>query len=102
MTNMEIKQERERMEAMGYVDVRDLCHECLVELKRDYLVRLAEEGVFAEVMDVDYDFPAYGDIADADEIVPDDVVFEVYAGIGFVPDDFCCLMEYDLLTGMEE
>lgn len=95
MTNMEVKQERERMERIGYVDVHDLCHDCLVELKRDYLVRLAEEGVFAEVMDVDYDFPAYGDFADADDIVPDDVVLEVYAGISFVPDDFFCLMEGD-------
>ena len=93
MTNMEIKTERERMEAIGYVDVHDLCRDCLVELKQDYLVQLADEGVFAEVMEVDYDFPALDDFADADDLVPDDVVFEHYAGIGFVPDDFFCLME---------
>lgn len=93
MINMEVKQERERMERIGYIDVHDLCHDCLVELKQDYLVQLANEGTFAEVMGVDYDFPAQGDFADADEIVPMDVIFEVYDGIGFVPDDFFCLME---------
>lgn len=93
MTNMEVKHERERMERIGYVDVHDLCRDCLVELKQDYLVQLADEGVFAEVMDVDYDFPAYGDFADADDLVSNDVVYEVYEGIGFVPDDFFCLME---------
>lgn len=93
MTNMEIKMERARMDGIGYVDVHDLCHDCLVELKQDYLVQLANEGMFAEVTGVDYDFPAQGDFADADKIVPMDVVFEVYDGIGFVPDDFFCLME---------
>ena len=93
MTNMEIKTERERMDGIGYVDVHDLCHDCLMELKQDYLVQLANEGTFAEVMRVDYNFPAQGDFADADEIVPMDVIFEVYDGIGFVPDDFFCLME---------
>ena len=88
MTNMEIRAERERMDAIGYADVSDLCRDCLVELKIDYMVELVNEGTFAEVMEVDYNEPSYGDIADADEIIPDDFIFEHYAGIGFVPDDF--------------
>lgn len=93
MTNIEIRAEREALEKVGYVTVHNLNHDCLVELKQDYLVQLADEGTFAEVVGRDYDFPAYGDFADADELVPDDVVFEVYGGIQFYPDDFFCLME---------
>jgi hypothetical protein len=48
------------------------------------------EGTFAEVMGVDYDAPSYGDLANADEIVPDDVIFREYEGVCFVPDDFFC------------
>lgn len=93
MTNMEVKQERERMERIGYVDVHDLCRDCLVELKQRYLVMLADNGVYAEVMEVDYDEPSQYDLGNADEIVPDDVVFYNYDDYGFVPDDFFCLME---------
>ena len=93
MTNMEIKMERERMDEIGYTDVQELCRDCLIELKIAYMVELVNEGTFAEVMEVDYNEPSYGDIADADEIIPDDFIFEHYAGIGFVPDDFFCLME---------
>lgn len=91
MTNMEIKQERERMEAMDYVGVHDLCRDCLVELKIAYMVELVNKGTFAEIMEVDYNEPSNGDIINADEIIPDDVIFEHYNGIGFVPDDFFCL-----------
>lgn len=72
------------------MNVTELSREQIVELKGDYLCRLADEGTFAEVMGVDYDAPSWGDMANADEIVPDDVIFEEYAGTDFVPDDFCC------------
>ena len=34
-------------------------------LAESYLCRLADEGVYAEVMGVDYDTPGYRDLADA-------------------------------------
>lgn len=72
------------------MDVRDLSREQLVELKQRYLTQLADEGTFAEVVGRDYDSPSYGDLADADEIVPDDVIYRQYEGVNFVKDDFFC------------
>ena len=54
------------------MDVRDLSREQLVELKQHYISELVNEGTFAEVMNRDYDEPSYSDLANADEIVPDD------------------------------
>ena len=75
------------------MDVRELSREQLVELKGNYLTQLANEGIYASVLNVDYDAPSYWDLANADEIVPDDVVFTEYEGIDFVPDDFFCTAE---------
>lgn len=72
------------------MDVRDLSREQLVELKERYLTQLADEGTFAEVLGVDYDAPSYWDMANADEIVPDDVIYRQYEGVDFVKDDFFC------------
>lgn len=72
------------------MEVRELSREQLTELKCNYLCQLVNEDRFAEVMGVDYDAPSYWDLANANEIVPDDVVFEEYEGISFVPDDFFC------------
>lgn len=70
------------------MNVQDLSREQIVELKQAYLTRLADEGTFAEVLDVDYDEPSCSDLANADDIVPDDVIFEEYDGTDFVDDDF--------------
>ena len=70
--------------------VHELSRDQLVELKQNYLSELADEGSYAEVMDCDYDEPSYWDLAYADEIVPDDVIFHEYEGISFVTDDFFC------------
>lgn len=70
--------------------IKDLSKDQLHELKECYLMKLADEGTFAEVMGVDYDAPSYGDLADADEIVPDDVIEREYEGVCFVEDDFFC------------
>ena len=51
------------------------------------MTQLADEGDFAE-FGVDYDEPSYGDLANADEIVPDDVVFREWEGTEFVEEDF--------------
>ena len=68
--------------------VTELNREQLIQLKQRYLTELADEGTFAEILDVDYDEPSYGDLANADEIVPDDVVFRNWEGVNFVEEDF--------------
>lgn len=68
--------------------VYDLNPEQMTELKQRYLYLLAEQGVYAEVMGVDYDEPSYGDLANADEIVPDDVIYREWGGTYFVEEDF--------------
>lgn len=70
--------------------VTELSREQLTELKNNYMVELVNEGTFAEVMDRDYDEPSMWDVAHADEIVHDDVIFRQYDGIDFTPDDFFC------------
>ncbi len=70
------------------MDVRDLNREQLIELKQQYMIQLADEGNFAEMFGVDYDAPSWGDMANADELVPDEVIFEHFEGSDFVDDDF--------------
>lgn len=70
--------------------IKDLSKDQLHELKQRYLMKLADEGTFAEVMDVDYDEPSYEDFANADEIVSDDVIEREYEGVCFVEDDSFC------------
>lgn len=70
------------------MDVYELSREQLTELKERYLMQLADEGTFAEVLGVDYDSPSFGDLANADEIVPDCVVFNQFDCTCFVPEDF--------------
>ena len=72
------------------MDVLELSREQLIELKQNYLTQLADEGTFAEVLDVDYNEPSYLDFANADEIVPDCVIFRNYEGVCFVNEDFFC------------
>lgn len=62
------------------MDVHDLTRDQLIELKHAYLCRGDEQ-------------PSWHDLACADEIVSDAEVFEEYAGVDFVPDDFFCSME---------
>lgn len=68
--------------------VRDLNREQIEELKVNYLCELSDEGSFASVTGKDYDSPSMEDIANADSIVSDDVIFENYEGINFTEDDF--------------
>ena len=70
------------------MNVTELNREQLVQLKQRYLTILADEGTFAEVLGVDYGAPSWGDMANADEIVPDDVVFREWEGTDFVAGDF--------------
>lgn len=75
------------------MDVRDLSKEQMLELKQMYLTQLADEGSYAEVLDVDHNEPSYYDLANADDIVPDDVIFRNYEGVDFVDDDFFCSVD---------
>lgn len=75
------------------MNVYDLSREQLIELKCDYMSVLVNEGIFAEITGFDHDEPSYEDLANADEIVPDDVIFRNYEGVCFVPDDFFCSAE---------
>ncbi len=68
--------------------VTELSREQLTELKGRYLVLLADEGSFAEVMGKDYDAPSYWDMVNADDIVSDDVVFLEWEGVNFTAEDF--------------
>lgn len=72
------------------MNVHELSRDEMRELKERYLIELADSGQYAEVLGVDWDAPSWGELAGADEIVPDDVIFEQYEGIDFVPDDFFC------------
>lgn len=72
------------------MDVHELSKDQMHELKERYLMQLADEGSFSEVLDVDYDEPSYSDLLNADEIVPDDCIFRAYEGVCFVPEDFFC------------
>lgn len=68
--------------------ISELTRDQLIQLKCYYMAELVNEGTFAEVMGRDYDEPSYGDLADADELIPDDVIFEHYRDFNFVEDDF--------------
>ena len=72
------------------MNVHELSREQLTELKCNYMSELVDEGTFAEIMGRDYDEQSYEDLANADEIIPDDVIFRNYEGVDFVPDDFFC------------
>lgn len=70
------------------MNVRELNREQLKEMKERYMIQLADEGNFAEMFGVDYDSPSWGDMVNADELVPDEVVFRQWDGVDFVDDDF--------------
>lgn len=66
----------------------ELTRDQIIFLKFAYMVELVNEGTFAEVMNVNYDEPSYGDLDHADELIPDDVIEEHYGDIWFSEDDF--------------
>ena len=72
------------------MNVRDLSRERIIQLKQNYMVELADLGMFAEVCDKDYDAPSYGDMANADSEISDDTIFEYWDGVDFSDDDFFC------------
>ena len=59
------------------------------ELNRDQIVSLKQAMVTARCYEKGED-ASYGELADADETISDEEVFEEYAGTNFVEDDFLC------------
>lgn len=72
------------------MDVTELSREQLIELKQNYLCSLDDSGDYSEVFDVDHIGVSYSELLNADDIVPDDVVFDNYCGVIFYDDDFIC------------
>ena len=68
--------------------IHELNADQLRELKERYLCDLANEGDYAEVMDTDHDEPSYWDLAHADQLVPDDVLYRQWEGYEFNEEDF--------------
>lgn len=80
-----------------FLTVHDLNRDQIVSLKQSYLSELGDEGVLNEVVRNRPDWDDDGehglsmdDLADADSLVPDEVVFDHYAGQVFTRDDFVC------------
>lgn len=67
------------------MNVTELNRDQLIELKQSYLDVLNESGEHEEIVGVGYD-----ELANADEIVLDDVIFDYYADVIFTEDDFFC------------
>lgn len=55
--------------------VKELNRDQMIQLKQDYLCEIRGDV-------------SYGELADADEIVSDEQMFDYYGGIDFVEDDF--------------
>lgn len=68
--------------------VLDCSREQLIQLKQQYLCQLADDGTYATVMLCDHDEPSWGELADADALVDDVVIFNHYDGVTFTEDDF--------------
>lgn len=65
--------------------VRDLSRAQLIELKERYLTNA--------LLELENRTPSYGELADADNIVDDQIIFDAYAGTMFSADDFFCTVE---------
>lgn len=72
--------------------VTELNREQLIQLKQDYLCEIADKR--------NGETPSYYELANADETVTDAEIFDYYAGIHFVPEDFS--PEYDELPWWEK
>lgn len=64
----------------GYMDFSEISHSQILQLKQQCLIDLLEERENRS--------PSYGELADADEIVSDEMITAQYAGTVFSPEDF--------------
>ena len=56
--------------------VTELNRDQLIDLKQKYLIDFSDET------------PSWGELYEADSIVEDKIIFEIYEGINFLPGDF--------------
>lgn len=72
------------------------------ELNRDQLTEL-KRNYYTQLLDERDESPSYGELADIDDYVSDEEMFDEYAGVDFVPGDFACSAagnsEYSLELG---
>ena len=69
----------------------ELTRDQMVSLKQAYLCKLDEEGTLNEVLYNDPDDDrglSMAELADADSLVPDEIIHDNYAGVEFTEDDF--------------
>ena len=67
--------------------VRELNREQYKELCQDYITR------FWTDFEKETTSPSWGDLAYADELVSEDIIYNYYDGIEFTEDDFFCEKE---------
>ncbi len=77
--------------------VKELNRDQLIELKQRYLSELMDEGCLNEIL---YDKPewdedgehdiSYEELASADKLIPDELVFDHYRDTHFTDGDFFC------------
>lgn len=72
---------------MGYMTYDDLTPDQRLQVKQRYMMKLADEGNFVGVVygDGEERDPSYGELADADRMIPDDVVRD---GTVYTEEDF--------------
>lgn len=72
----------------GYMTYDELTPDQKLQVKQRYMMKLADEGSFVEVIygDGEERGPSYGELADADRLVPDDVVRD--ENIVYTEEDF--------------
>jgi len=72
---------------MGYMTYDELTPDQRLQVKQRYMMKLADEGNFVQVMygSMEERGPSYWELADADRLVPDDVVQD---GTMYTEEDF--------------
>lgn len=79
-----------------YLTFDQLSQDQIVHLKTAYLFRLSDEGVMNEVLfdrpeddkDPELGQPSFSQVADADKLVPDDILRKEYGEVLFSEEDF--------------
>ena len=74
------------------MNIKQLKRKFIEMIKQDYLVYLASIGVFGKVVGRGYNSLGWNDFVNADEIVPDNVVFAAYRNYKFDEQNFCLPM----------
>ncbi len=72
------------------------------ELNRDQLTELKGKYLDSKIYEEEKRGASYGELAQADELVSDSEIFEEYAGIDFVNDDFACTTGKQSIEELEE